>query len=56
MPTLGYSARDPDASLRNVSIKDMQGRGVGGCSAVAKLVFFVCEALNSILNMVGYGA
>lgn len=27
-----------------------------GCSAAAKLVFFVCEVLNSILNMVGCGA
>lgn len=54
MPTLGYSARDHEASLRNVSIKDMQWGTE--CSSVAKLVFFVCETLNSTPNMVGCGA
>lgn len=50
MPTLGYSARDREASLRNVSIKDMQW-GWGAAQWP-----FLCEALNSIPNMVGCGA
>lgn len=45
-PTLGYSARDQEASLRNVSIKDMQwGRGAapwGQGAAQAKC----CECMK----------
>lgn len=51
MPTLGYSAKDQEASLKKYFYKR---HAVGaGHSSSAKFVFFMYKSLDSIPNMEG---